>query len=112
MKKLLLATAIVIAVASYNPAMAFEHKDGMNKEEFKKMSPEERKAFHEQRKAEWEKLSKEEKVKVIEERRAIRIKKMDEKWNSMSDDEKIKFVEERKERKMKKHKNKHHGDME
>jgi len=104
MKKLLIATAITIAAASYNPAIAFEHDNGMTKEEFKKLPDAEKKAIREKKKAEWEKLSKSDKLKVIEEKRAARIKKMDEKWNSMSDDEKIKFVEERHERKSKRHK--------
>jgi len=98
MKKLLVATALTIAAASYSPAMAYDH-NGMTKEEFKKLPDAEKKAIREKKKAEWEKLSKSDKLKVIEEKRAARIKKMDEKWNNMSDDEEIKFVEERHERK-------------
>ena len=110
MKKLLIASAITLAAMSYNPAMAYDDKGGMTKEEFKKLSPEEKKAIREKKKAEWDKLSKSEKLKVIEEKRAARIKKMDDKWKAMSDDEKIKFVEERHERKGKKHKSKKDGE--
>ncbi len=99
MKKLLTATAIVIALGTATPVMAQGHGfDKAKYEQFKKMSPEERKAHFEKKKADWQKLTKEEKLKVIETKRAERIKAMDEHWKSLSDDDKIKFVEKRMER--------------
>lgn len=113
MKKLLAATAIAICFGAANPSMAADTTatTKLSKEEFKKLTPEQKEAFKAKKKAEWQKLSKEEKLKLIEERRQKRIKKMDDKWAKMSDDEKIKFVEERMERKGK-HGGKHHDDAE
>ncbi len=98
MKKLLAVTAIAMCFGAAQPSMAFGGDDRPSKEEFKKMTPEEKKAFFAKKEADWKKLSKQEKLKIIEEKRAKRLKKMDEKWNKMSDDEKIKFVEERHEK--------------
>jgi hypothetical protein len=109
MKKLLAATALALCFSATQPALAMSDGDRPSKEEFKKMTPEEKKAFHEKKEAEWKKLSKSEKIKVIEERRTERLKRMDEKWSKMSDDEKIKFVEERHEKRKERFK-KFHDD--
>jgi predicted Fe-S protein YdhL (DUF1289 family) len=98
--KTLLTTAFIISLASFQPAQAEESGNTdlsktMPREKYKSMSDDERKAFHEQRKAKWDGMSKEEKLKVIESRRAEKKAKMEEKWSSMSDDEKITFVEKR-----------------
>ena len=75
------------------------------------MSPEERKAFFENRKAEWEKMSDADKLKKIEEHRAKRKAYFEQKeaeWEKMSDAEKIKHVEEKMKR-MHDGKKGHHG---
>ena len=73
-------------------------------EEMKKLSPEEREKFTQERKAKWDALSSDEKVKMIEERRAERRKQRDAEWNAMSNDEKIKHVEEKMKRMEEHHK--------
>ena len=108
MKRTLLLTVAACTMLASVGAMAESGGEGWDKdqrEKVKAMSPEERKAFFDKRKAEWDAMSKEEKIKVIEERRQKRKAKMEEKWNSMSDDEKIKFVEDKMKR-MKGHKKK------
>lgn len=106
--------AISAAMIISGPAMAGDeagHKGGHHSEwaeKMKDMTPEERKAFMEERKAKWEALSTEEKVKMIEEKRAERREAMDEKWESMSDEEKVEYVEEKMKRKF--HRKKHMKD--
>ncbi len=110
-----------MALMMTSPAWAEHHeghKDGHHgewHEKMKDMSPEERKAFMEERKAKWEAMSTEEKVKLIEEKRAERRKAMDEKWEAMSDEEKVEHVEDKMERhkdRMKKWKHKDKPDAE
>jgi hypothetical protein len=98
MKKILAVTALAMCFGVSQPSLAFGGADRPSKEEFKKMTKEEKQAYRAEKKAEWAKLSKDEKLKVIEEKRAKRLERMDKEWKSMSDDEKIKFVEERHER--------------
>ena len=63
------------------------------REQMQNMSDDERKAFHDTRKAKWKGMSKEEKLQKIEKKRTERLKNMDKKWQGMSDDDKIKHVE-------------------
>ncbi|MCI5049358.1 MAG: hypothetical protein MRY32_03395 [Rickettsiales bacterium] len=109
LKHLLILTCSVLALNAA-PAYAEHHEGGM-REKIKNMSPEERAAFHKERKEKWEKMSKEEKLQTIEEKRQKRLEKMEERWESMSDDEKIKHVEQKMERrkKFKGHKPPHGG---
>lgn len=114
--KALLAVSAAMLISG--PALAGDEagrKGGHHSEwaeKMKDMTPEERKAFMEERKAKWEALSTEEKVQMIEEKRAERREAMDEKWESMSDEDKVKYVEEKMKRKFhhrKKHMQDRHG---
>lgn len=93
-KQFLTISAFAIAISSFQPALAHDHK-GFEGKDKPKLTKEE----HEERKAKWEAMSDAEKIKVIEEKRAEKRQKMDEKWSSMSDAEKIAFVEERRKKK-------------
>lgn len=81
------------------------HPPGVEKEAWDAMSTEQKKAFHQERKAKWQAMSDSEKVQMIEQHRSKRMEKMDAKWNAMSDAEKVKFAEE----KMQKRKGKRKG---
>jgi len=110
MKKLLTVSAIALSIAGFQPANAEEVTKTVtpvsgvdlskkaSHEDYKNMTDEQRKAFHEQRKAKWDSMSKEEKLQMIEKRRSEKKAKMDEMWNKMSDDEKIEFVNKKMER--------------
>jgi len=91
---LMLGSAIMLSHAAFAEEPARDGFDS-HREELKNMSPEEREAFHAERKAKWEALSDAEKVKMIEQRRAEKQKEMEARWNAMSDAEKIKHVEQR-----------------
>ena len=103
LKKTIFTTAFIFSLANFQPAQAkeLEHVDlskTESREKYQSMSDEERKAFHEQRKAKWDSMSDEEKLKMIETRRAEKKAKMEQKWNSMSDADKIAFVEKKMEK--------------
>lgn len=102
MRSQLLGALVITTALVFSPAVMAQppagERDGSRWEAFKNMSPEEREAFHKERKAKWEALSDAEKVKMIEERRAEKRKEMDARWSSMSDAEKIRHVEERMQR--------------
>lgn len=91
---LVLGSALMLSHAAFAEETAGGGRDA-HREELKNMTPEEREAFHAERKAKWEALSDAEKVKMIEERRAEKRKEMDARWNAMTDAEKIKHVEQR-----------------
>ena len=102
-----------MAIAAFEPAFSDDHGSDERKakrEELKNLSPEERKAYHEERKAKWEALSDAEKIEAIEKKRAEKRKASDEKWDSMSDAEKIAFVEERRKNKHEKRKKHRKGE--
>lgn len=95
-KNLTLALLAASMLAMPMAAHANDHEGGPRHEmheKYKNMSPEERKAHFEQKRAEWEAMSKEEKVQKIEQKRAEKLKYMEEKWNGMTDDQKIEHVE-------------------
>lgn len=91
---LVLGSALMLSHAAFAEEAAGGGRDA-HREELKNMTPEEREAFHAERKAKWEALSDAEKVKMIEERRAEKRKEMDARWNAMTDAEKIAHVEKR-----------------
>lgn len=111
MKYLLSILALISFIATAPLAYAEPPQGGGEgmKEKMKNMTPEEREAFHKERKAKWNAMSKEEKLKEIEERRSKRLKKMKETWNAMSDDEKITHVENKMKNKRKKPRGGEHG---
>lgn len=97
-------TAGLIGLLALSPAaFAQDALDSLTpdqrREKIKAMSPEERRQFMQDRKAQWEAMSDAEKVEIIEKRRAERIKHMDERWENMSDQEKIEHVERRMQKK-------------
>ncbi len=93
----------ILAIAMAGNSYAEENFEGLSREEkraeLESMSPEERKAFFEERKQKWQSMSQEEKLQAIEQKRTEKLKRMEEKWDSMSAEEKIRHVEERMKRK-------------
>ena len=100
MKHVYIALSILIMTLSQTTYAESDIPD-MNQEgkKVKHMTPQERKAFHQERKEKWKAMSAQEKLEVIEKKRSQRIKRMNDTWENMSDDEKIKHVEERMKRK-------------
>lgn len=107
MKTFILTTTAVVCMAASQASWADRHENNPcmppmpHKEGMANTSEAERKAFHEERKAEWQGLSEAEKLEVIEGRRQERIQTMESHWQSLTDEQKIscaqKQMEKRKE---------------
>jgi hypothetical protein len=94
MAGLSLAVMLAMGTAAWAAPDFEQMNDQQRRDYIRDLSPQEREAFMQERKAQWESLSDAEKLEKIEEHRREFLKRRDEEWNAMSNEDKIRHAEQ------------------